>query len=331
MNILLDNRWLGDTGIGRYANEILKRKPIDVTISNLSRKWKIKNPASPWLLGSAINSSQSDLFWSPGFMPPAGGKTPYVVTVHDLMHLHYGSSLQRLYYNQIIRRLLNNAAAILTVSEYSRLELLTWTGLPPEKVIVTHNAVSTDFSSYGDQYNPGFPYLLYVGNRRVYKNINRLIEAFGIGCKNTEIKLVLSGIEESGLMESAQKAGIADRIIFLGKIKEEELAALYRGALAVAYISLYEGFGMPPLEAMACGTPVLTSNVTSLPEVVGDAALIVDPFDVEAIADGLLQLTEDRELREGLIVKGLKRITKFSWDISAAKTWEVLKQSGKHK
>jgi glycosyltransferase involved in cell wall biosynthesis len=327
LNILLDNRWLGETGIGRYASEILKRKPVDVTIFNLNRDWKIKNPASPWLLASAINSSKSDLFWSPGFMPPAGGKTPYVVSVHDLMHLHYGSSLQRLYYNQIIRRLLHNAAAILTVSEYSRSELLTWTGLSPEKVVVTHNAVSTDFSSDGDQYNPGFPYVLYVGNRRVYKNVNRLIEAFGIGCKNTEIKLVLSGMEDPELFASAQKAGVADRIIFLGKIKEEELPALYRGALAVAYVSLYEGFGLPPLEAMACGTPVLTSNVTSLPEVVGDAAFIVDPFDVEAIADGLLQLTEDRELRERLIIKGLERITKFSWDISAAKTWEVLKQS----
>lgn len=324
MNVLVDNRWFGDTGIGRYASEIIKRKPVQTELSALNRDWKIKNPASPWLLGSAINTTKADLFWSPGFMPPAGCLIPFVVTVHDLIHLHFGTSLHRLYYNQIIRKLLHNASSVLTVSEYSRNELLEWSGLPQEKVVVTYNAVSSDFCCCGIKYNPGFPYVLYVGNRRIYKNIHRLIEAFGLGCKNTDIKLVFSGSEDPDLLASAKKAGIIDRIAFISKIREEDLPAVYRGALAVAYISLYEGFGLPPLEAMACGTPVLTSNVTSLPEVVGDAALLVDPLNVEEIADGIRRLTEDDLLRQNLRKLGLQRAQSFSWDKSAEITWKVI-------
>lgn len=329
MELLIDNRWFGETGIGRYANEIIKRKPDDCHISHLDRNWKIKNPLTPWLLASTINKSHADLFWSPGFMPPAGCKTPYVVTVHDLIHLHYGTSLHRLYYNQIIRRLLQNAASVLTVSEFSRAELLQWSGISPCKVVVTHNAVGTDFCNCGVKYNPGFSYILYVGNRRIYKNIDRLIMAFGLGCKNTDIKLVLSGPEDFELLTLAKRVGISDKLVFLGKIKEADLSAVYRGALAVAYVSLYEGFGLPTLEAMACGTPVLTSNCTSLPEVVGDAALLVDPLNVEAIADGLRRLAGDESLRERLIQSGLQRAQTFSWDKSAEITWKVLYEAAK--
>lgn len=327
MKILIDDRWFGDTGIGRYASEILKRKPDCHTVSYLNRNWKIKNVVSPWLLGVAANNSDANLFWSPGFMPPARCNIPYVVTIHDLIHLHYGTSLHRLYYNQVIRRLLSNAASVLTDSEYSRDEILTWSGLPSERVRVISLAVDDTFSREGKVFTPGYPYILYVGNRRIYKNIHRLIEAFGLGCKNTDIKLVLSGSEDPDLLNSAKKAGIIDRIVFLGKIKEEDLPAVYRGALAVVYISLYEGFGLPPLEAMACGTPVLTSNVTSLPEVVGDAALLVDPLNVEEIADGIRRLTEDDSLCERLSRSGLQRAQRFSWDKSAEITWKVLHEA----
>ncbi|OGU15800.1 MAG: hypothetical protein A2076_14455 [Geobacteraceae bacterium GWC2_53_11] len=326
MKLLIDNRWFGETGIGRYAHEIIKRKPDEIEVTYLKRHWKIKNPVSPWLLAMDINSSKTDLFWSPGFMPPACGLIPYVITVHDLIHLHYGSSLHRFYYNQIIRRLLHNAASVLTVSEYSRTELLNWSGLSPEKVVVTYNAVGADFCYSGIAYRPGFPYILYVGNRRNYKNIHRLIEAFGLGCANPEVKLVLSGMEDPELLALAKRAKMDNRIVFLGKIKEEDLPAVYRGALAVAYISLYEGFGLPPLEAMACGIPVIASNVTSIPEVVGDAALLVDPLDIEEIANGLKLLTEDNELRANLRQAGLKRAQMFSWDRTADLTWKVLNE-----
>jgi len=327
MNIMVDDRWLGDTGIGRYAREILARKPDGHNVTYLNRSWKIKNPVSPWLLGAAVNRSSADLFWSPGFMPPARCKIPYVVTIHDLIHLHYGSSLHRCYYNQIIRRVLHNAASVLTDSAYSRDEILEWSGLPPDLVCVVPLAVSADFCAGGDAYAPGYPYILYVGNRRVYKNLNRLVKAFGLTCRNSDVKLVLSGVADPELLTLAKQAGIADRIVFLGRIDEELLPALYRGALAVAYVSLYEGFGLPPLEAMACGTPVLTSNITSLPEVVGDAGLMVDPLNVEQIAAGLTRIIEDEALRAELVRKGLERVNLFSWEACAMQTWNLLQRA----
>lgn len=327
MNILVDDRWLGDTGIGRYAREILERKPDSHNVAYLNRSWKIKNPVSPWLLGAEASRAAADLFWSPGFMPPARCRIPYVVTIHDLIHLHYGTSFHRLYYNRIIRRLLQDAASILTDSAYSRDEILEWSGLPPDLVSVVPLAVSHIFCAEGDVYDPGYPYVLYVGNRRIYKNIHRLIEAFALGCRNPEIKLALSGAEDAELLSVALKVGIADRIVFLGRIDEEALPALYRGALAVAYVSLYEGFGLPPLEAMACGTPVLSSNVTSLPEVVGDAGLMVDPLNVDEIADGLARISEESALRGDLIRKGLERSRLFSWDECAMRTWDILQRA----
>jgi len=327
MNILVDDRWFGDTGIGRYAREVIERMPAGHQVSCLSKNWKIKNPVSPWLLGAAANKSGADLFWSPGFMPPARSGVPYVVTIHDLIHLHYGTSLHRLYYNQVIRRLLRNAASVLTDSVYSQNEILEWSGLPADLVKVVPLAVSSLFCADGDIFNPGYPYVLYVGNRRIYKNIPRLIESFALGCRDPEIRLVLSGTEDPELLALAKRVGISARIVFLGRIEEEALPALYRGALAVAYVSLYEGFGLPPLEAMACGTPVLTSNVTSLPEVTADAALMADPLNVDEIAACLMRITEDATLRIELIRKGLERVKVFSWDACAQKTWAVLQSA----
>jgi glycosyltransferase involved in cell wall biosynthesis len=324
MNVLIDNRWFGETGIGRYAREILERKPASHRVTFLDRNWKIKNPVSPWLLGEAANNSDADLFWSPGFMPPAHCKIPFVVTIHDLIHLHYGTSLHQLYYNQILRRLLRSASTIFTVSEYSRNEILAWSGLSAQNVRAIPLAVSDDFTAQGEVFRPGYPYILYVGNRRVYKNIHRLIEAFGLGCTNRDIRLALSGFESPELLLVAKKFGVADRLVFLGRIEEAYLPAVYRGALAVAYVSLYEGFGLPPLEAMACGAPVIASNVTSIPEVVGDAAVMVDPHNVEEIACGLKCLTEDDSLRGRLIPLGLDRARKFNWESTAEITWNTL-------
>jgi len=327
MKLLVDERWFGNTGIGRYAFEILDRKPDGTQISHLRKNWKIKNPASPWLLGREINSRKADIFWSPGFMPPAHSKIPYAVTVHDLIHLHYGSFLQRIYYNEILLRLLRRAAVIFTDSEYSRNEILTWSRFPPELVRVIPLAASSSFCEMGDVHRPNYPYILYVGNRRVYKNIERLIKAFAIACKDTDIRLVLSGIADPNLIELARRVGLGERLVFLGAIKDDDLPSIYRGALAVAYVSLYEGFGLPPLEAMACGTPVITSNVTSIPEVVGDQGLMVDPHDVDAIADGLLRLVDDPSLRAKLRLNGLERAKQFSWEKTAELTWRVLEEA----
>lgn len=329
MKILVDDRWFGETGIGRYAREILQRKPECHSVACLDRDWPISNPLTPWLLGAAANRGDAELFWSPGFMPPALCRIPYVVTVHDLIHLHYGNARHRFYYHQVIRRLLSGAASVLTVSEHSRQEILEWSGLAPDRVRAVPLAVSPEFSGGTERFEPGYPYILYVGNRRVYKNLHRLIRAFAAGCRDRGIRLALSGEPGRDLLELIGELGLGERVVFLGRIAEEALPAVYRGALAVAYVSLYEGFGLPPLEAMACGTPVLASNVTSLPEVLGDAGLLVDPLEVEAMAHGLSRLIEDETLRSDLVRRGRERVRRFSWEACAASTWQVLQQAAR--
>ena len=323
MKLLVDDRWFGATGIGRYADEILQRAPSGSEIEQLSKFWAIKNPISPLLLGLEINRRSPDLFWSPGFMPPMNSQSPYIVTVHDLIHLRYGSKLQVFYYNNVIRPLLRNAASILTVSEYSRREILDWIDLPPEKVVSVYNGVSHGYTREGAKFNPGYQYLLYVGNKRSHKNLVRLLDAFSDANISDDIKLVCTGGASNELLQVADKLKISERVVFLGFVKEEDLPSVYRGALAVVLVSLYEGFGIPLIEGMACGTPVLTSNVSALPEISGGAACLVDPFDVGEICSGIERVVNDAELREKLIMRGNMRSIEFSWSESANEVWEI--------
>ena len=323
MKLLVDDRWFGATGIGRYAKEILQRAPPESVIEQLTKTWAIKNPISPLLLGIEINRKAPDLFWSPGFMPPMNSKFPYIVTVHDLIHLRYGSKSQVVYYNKVIRPLLKNAASILTVSEYSRREILDWTDLPSEKVISVYNGVSNGYTGEGERFNPGYRYLLYVGNKRHHKNLGRLLVAFSEADLSDDIKLLFTGDATIELSRLADKLRISDRLVFLGFVNEKDLPSIYRGALAVMFVSLYEGFGIPIIEGMACGVPVLASNVSALPEISGGAAYLVDPHDVDEIGSGIENIVSDMKLREKLINRGNIRSLEFSWDDSASKVWEI--------
>jgi glycosyltransferase involved in cell wall biosynthesis len=323
MRLLVDNRWFGPTGIGRYANEILRRAPSGCVIKHLSKTWAIKNPLSPCLLGVEINRQAPELFWSPGFMPPMGSKYPYVLTVHDLIHLRYGSKLQALYYNNVIRPLLKNAATILTVSEYSRQDILNWSNLAPEKVISVYNGVSDGYTSSGERYEPGYQYLLYVGNKRQHKNLARLLVAFSEAKLPVDIKLVFTGESTVELSQLADRLRITNRLVFLGFVNEGNLPSLYRGALAVLLVSLYEGFGIPLIEGMACGVPVLASNVSALPEISGGAAYLVDPYEIADIASGIEKIILDAAIREKLIERGNIRSLDFSWDSAASRIWSV--------
>lgn len=323
MRLLVDDRWFGATGIGRYANEILQRAPSGVEIANLSKKWAIKNPVSPLLLGLEINRKAPDLFWSPGFMPPMGSKAPYIISVHDLIHLKYGSKLQVFYYDNVIRPLLQKAEYVLTGSEYSRYEIIRWSGLSPEKVVVNYYAASPGFARTGESFNTGYPYLLYVGNKRYHKNLKRLIIAFSRAEVTTDMKLVFTGVASKELLELAEKFNVLDRLVFLDFVEENDLPAIYRGAVAVMFVSLYEGFGIPIVESMACGTPVLTSNISSMPEVAGDAGYLVDPENIEEISYGIEQIVNNDSLRNKLIQNGEKRIDIFNWDASASKIWDI--------
>ena len=323
MKVLVDDRWFGATGIGRYAKEILQRKPQGNNIEYLSKSWAIKNPLTPLLLGREINRRVPDLFWSPGFMPPMRCMSPFIVTVHDLIHLRYGSKLQVIYYNEIIKPLLKQAAYVFTVSEFSRGEIIDWSGLPPEKVISIYNAASRSYSNTGDRFKPGYPYLLYVGNKRRHKNLDRLLKAFSEADIPRNLRLVLTGDEDKALSGLAVDLKIENRLVYLGHVDESILPSIYRGAVAVALVSLYEGFGIPAVESVACGTPVISSNAGALPEITQDAAYLVDPENIDEISAGIEKIVTDEALRKSLIHSGNIRSQEFSWDDSAGKVWEV--------
>jgi glycosyltransferase involved in cell wall biosynthesis len=216
---------------------------------------------------------------------------------------------------------------VLTVSEFSKQEILEWAGLPEEKVLVVGNGVGSEFSPEGKRHVPGYPYLFYVGNFKPHKNLERLLKAFARSGLPGEVRLLCTGNPDEPSLRLIRDMGLENCVIFKGVIPDEELPAYYRGALALVFPSLYEGFGLPALEAMACGTPVVTSGITALPEVVGDAAVVVDPYDVESIAWGIRRVVEDNTLREELCRKGIERAKHFSWDRTAELTWKVLQEA----
>lgn len=325
--VLVDARWIAPHGIGRFAKEVIQRLPEAERISDGP---PLLSPVEPLWLSIEVSRRRPGVYFTPGFNPPLWSNVPVVFTIHDLIHLHFGeesSFLKHLYYRFVVRPAASSSARLLTVSEYSKQEILNWTRLPSERVDVVYNGVSEAFTREGSIYAPGYPYLLCVSNTKPHKNLERTLEGFARSGVSSEVKLLLRVSSSPRIEEHLHKLGIRDRVELIGQVTDEELAALYRGAVALLFPSLYEGFGLPVLEAMACGTPVLTSNVTALPEVVDNAGVLIDPYEVEAIAEGIRRLVEDSALREELRRRGLERAKQFSWERTAQETWRVLQEA----
>jgi glycosyltransferase involved in cell wall biosynthesis len=212
----------------------------------------------------------------------------------------------------------------LTVSEYSKREIANWANIDEEKIINVGNGVGLPFGTNGRRYDPGYPYLLYVGSRKPHKNLPRLLQAYSLSGIAKELRLVISGAQDQKTVSDIHRLELTRHVMFLPLDSTEQLAEAYRGATALLFPSLYEGFGLPPLEAMASGVPVLTSNVCSLPEVVGEAAILTDPIQVESIAEGIRQIATDSGLRALLSTKGLVRSQQFSWDETAHRVVHIL-------
>lgn len=316
MKVLFDARWIGDHGIGRFASEVLKRLPdVQLLQDGLS-------PVNPidtlWSsVKIALTRPTPDLYFTPGYTPPLWCDIPFIFTIHDLNHIDIPQNsnfLKKLYYQWVILPACHRAFSVLTVSEFSRNRILKWSGLPPERVVNVSVGVDEQFQSVGTRHMPGYEYLLYVGNHKPHKNLPRLLDAFSLSGVQNRVKLIISGYAEPELNQIIRSLNLEQSVIFAGVIPDDALPAFYRGALALIFPSLYEGFGLPALEAMACGTPVITSNTTSLPEVVGDAAILVDPLSINEIAESIERICRDKALRETLRERGLRRATMFSWD-----------------
>jgi glycosyltransferase involved in cell wall biosynthesis len=288
----------------------------------------LKNLAwQSWLL---THKQHHRIYFSPGFNPVLRSSIPFVFTIHDLIHLHVPGKARigkKIYYEMFIKPAAKKAAKILTVSDFSRRDILEWSGLPPEQVVVAGNGISSVFTPDGVKYEPGFPYLLHVGNTKDHKNVGRLVEAFAQANIDKNIRLLCTGNLNGQILKIIRKRGLENRVISHTNLSEQQLSSYYRGALGVTFPSLFEGFGLPVLEGMASGVPVLTSDTTALPEVAGDAAILVDPHQVDAIAYGIEKLANDTALRTRLVEKGLGRARLFSWDETALRIQQILDSS----
>jgi glycosyltransferase involved in cell wall biosynthesis len=291
-----------------------------------------------------------DMLHSPYWSNPFWSPWPTVVTVHDVIQLvmpeYRVLPRQRVYFG-IVTRALRRATAVITVSECSRRDVIRTIGIPPERVYTVENAYPPGLKPERDptrldavraRFGLGEPFVLYLGANDLRKNLGRLIRAYGALPANLResYQLVVAGRQwphDHPLYPDPRRVveelGLGDRVVFTGGVPEEEKAALLSAATVFAFPSLYEGFGLPVLEAMACGTPVLTANSSSLPEVTGDAALLVNPLEVAAIAAGLAEVLESPERRADLAERGLKRAQRYSWDQMAERTVEVYKRVGR--
>ena len=319
-----DDRRIGDHGIGRFARNVLAA----LEFRPISLQSDPDSPLDPWLLARALAKlTRKDVFFSPGYNPPLYCVAPFVITLHDLNHIdrdENSSRLKRLYYSTVVKRACHLSAHILTVSEFSRRRILEWSGVPPEKVVNVGCGVGEDFRTDAAPYPLPFPYLLCVSNRRGHKNEARQVEAFSKSGLASQMRMVFTGDPTAELADCIERNGVTQSVHFVGLVPDCELPALYHSAVALVFASLYEGFGLPVLEAMACGTPVITSNTSALPEIAGDAALLVDPTSVEQISQAMAQAVTDSSLRQQMRIKGLARAAQFSWSNTGGKVQRLL-------
>jgi glycosyltransferase involved in cell wall biosynthesis len=322
--IYADQRWIGNHGIGRFARHVL----ADLEYRPVALAGHPAAPLDAWSLARALSElTRNDLFFSPGYNAPLFCTAPFVFTIHDLSHIYCPENsnlLIRLYYATVMKRACQRALSILTVSEFTRMQIVQWAGVSAEKVFNVGCGVDPSYQPTGNCYDLQFPYLLCVSNRKRHKNEFRVVEAFARADLPNEMHLVFTGSPTAGLTDCIERFQISQRVYFAGLVPEAKLPSVYRGAEALVFPSLYEGFGFPILEAMACGTPVVTANVTAMPEIAGGSALLVDPTSIEQIARAMEQIVSDTILRQQLRHKGLARSAEFSWANTTARVRGVL-------
>jgi len=363
VRIGIDARKLHDFGIGTYIRNLLRQlarldrdtefvllcrpedaaslaslgdnfRPIPETAANYSITEQLRIPL-------AVQREGVTLFHAPHYVLPPLVRCRSVVTIHDCIHLMFPQYLpNRLafaYARTSIGMAAKRATRVLTVSESSKRDILRFVDTQPDKIDVIYNAYDERFAidpaeedvvRVRERFQLQDEFVLYAGNVKPHKNLERLIEAFDIvrGLGLDHLKLVLIGDEISryaALRRAVHRHQLHKYVRFFGYVPEETLAVMYRLAGVFVFPSLYEGFGLPPLEAMASGTPVVTSNVSSLPEVAGNAALLVNPYDPQAIAHAIYRVLTDDALSSDLRRRGPARAREFSWEASVRRVREI--------
>ncbi|QNK08291.1 glycosyltransferase family 4 protein [Enterobacter sp. JUb54] len=315
-NIYIDPRWKNAGGIGTFYEKINE-------INNYKKIGFKGSPASPV---DTIRTSKKMLFnkdavvFFPGYIPPLYSNMPYVFTIHDLNHLDRednSSCAKKIFYNTIIKKGCKDASYIFTVSNFSKQRIIEWAGVSSDKVINVGNGVSDAYRPDGDFINFGFEYLLCVSNRKTHKNEIGVLNAFKIADIDKKVKLVFTGKPNETIKVQIDKLELRDRVVFTGYLDTSELPKLYRSACALVFPSFYEGFGLPVIEAQASGIPVITSASTSLGEVSGDAAILVDPCQISEIALGIERVLNSKNECYEMIQKGLLNAKNYTWEKTA--------------
>jgi glycosyltransferase involved in cell wall biosynthesis len=289
---------------------------------------------------SVLKKYKADVFFSPDGFLSLRTNIPQIPVIHDINFEHFPEDLPKSagkYYRTYFRQFAHRAAHIITVSEYSKQDIITTYNVPEAKVSVAHNGVNPKFEPLSpddkqeaqNQFAQGCPYFVYVGALHRRKNITRLLQAFDI-FKSSKVgsnyKLVIAGatmFRDKDMEMVYHQMNHKSAVVFLGRVEMDKLIKVIGGADALVYVSYFEGFGIPIVEAMRCGVPVITSNTSSMPEVAGDAALIVDPMNTDEIA-GALEKVIQAECAGQLSNAGLQRAQLYSWDSTAVKVWEVI-------
>lgn len=288
----------------------------------------------------ALKKHKADVFVSPDGFLSLKTEVRQLAVMHDLNFIHYPEDLQKRnanYYNTYFPKFAKKAHRILTVSNYSKADIAKQYDVSEDKVDVAWNGAADFFKPIAEedkaavkqQYANGSDYFVYVGAIHPRKNIGRLLQAFENFSKQSDksLKLVIVGQKAWGNQEVEDifnSMQHKDRVVFAGRLEATELNKVVATAYAMTFVSYFEGFGIPIAEAFHARCPVITSNKTSLPEVAGDAALVVDPFSVDEIAEAMLKITTDEELRNNLIEKGAERAKLFSWQNSADGLWKSI-------
>lgn len=363
--LLLKNRL---EGIGRFSLEILSRMAINhpehdfifIFDRPYDSKFIFSQNVKPLVIGPqarhpflfviwfefsiyrALKRIKADVFLSPDGFLSLRSSIPQIAVIHDINFEHYPNDLPRIilwYYKTFFPRFVKKATKLITVSEFSKSDLMRTYGVSDSKIDIVYNGVNSAYSPINEtekkeirkQISGDDNYFLFVGALHPRKNLVNLFAAFDDYKRvwKTKTKLVVVGNKmwwTKIIEQSFEQMEFKNEVIFVAHQSTKELRKIYGAAVALVYVSYFEGFGIPIIESFACGTPVITSNVTSMPEVAGNAAIIVDPFDIEEIKQALHSIETDMELRTMKIHQGFDRCLNFNWDNSAKKMWTVIEE-----